>query len=661
MLFAIALKRILCLLTIMLLALASHPAWAGLFGPKPPPQWALDAAKSETPASAGDAGSVILISEIVVSFDSSGRAIEHIREARRILKPKGRDAFCSASYNADQKIISFHAWTIAADGRQYPAQDTDIAEKGDTDVPQMLSTSKTRVAIPPAIDVGAVLVCESEELLEAYLQETTWHVQYGIPVLSEALEIDLPPGRAYTVAWHGHEPVQPVEVAPNHWRWEIKNLPALDLRDLPLTPAWEALAARMTVQWGDAAVQGAENQWRILGKWVTTLEADRSNPSPEITTAVQSMVANAPDFYTKLSRITSFIQKDVRYFIVMRGIGGMQANYAQDIYRNRYGDCKDKSTLLIAMAQAAGLHAFYVAVDTQRGFVDPALPSIDGNHMIAAIEVPAGVQDARLKTVIAGREGKRYLIFDPTDERTPLGNLPPPLQGGYGLLCAGEASQLLALPVLDPSANTSDRKGSFTLTADGTLAGSVDVLRTGTTGADQRLYVKYTEEKDRRQQVETAVAHDVPGVVLSSVRFVEPSELDKPMELHYSFSAAQYARPAASMLLVRPRVIATYGEFTANKPRTIPIEFAATGRWHDSYEIKLPDGYIVDETPDPVDLDLDFASYHSAVTAKGNLLRFEREFVVRQLELPATQWPAFRKLESAILSDEKGTAVLKKQ
>ena len=105
-------------------------------------------------------------------------------------------------------------------------------------------------------------------------------------------------------------------------------MPALILRDIPSAPDWAALAARMSVQWGDAAVDGTDNQWRAIGQWVTTLEAGRPDPSPEITAKAQALIAGAPDFYTKLSRITEFIQKNIRYFIVMRGIGGLQANHA---------------------------------------------------------------------------------------------------------------------------------------------------------------------------------------------------------------------------------------------------------------------------------------------------------------------------------------------
>jgi hypothetical protein len=438
-------------------------------------------------------------------------------------------------------------------------------------------------------------------------------------------------------------------------------MPALILRDIPSRPEWAAIAARMSVQWGDAAIQGNDNQWRAIGQWVTTLEADRPAPSPEIIAQVQTLIASAPDFYTKLSRITDSIQKNIRYFVVIRGIGGLQANHAADIFRNKYGDCKDKTTLLISMLQVAGIHAFYVPVDDRRGIVDPNAPSLFGNHMITAIEVPSDVQDPRLLAIVKAKDGKRYLIFDPTNERTPVGNLPAYLQGSYGILSAGPSSQIIALPVLPPDANPNERKGSFTLALDGTLTGSVDTIRSGSGGGELRNLLKYSDEKERRESLETAVARDVPGVVLNSLQYVQPGDLDKPIEIHYKLTAGQYAHQAGPLLLVRPRVVGSDVLPFDDKPRTVPIDLSATGHWHDSFDIALPPGYVVDETPDPIDVDVDFASYHSSFTAKDDRLHYEREYVVRQVEIPADKAASFRKLEGAILTDEKGTAVLKKQ
>jgi hypothetical protein len=62
-----------------------------------------------------------------------------------------------------------------------------------------------------------------------------------------------------------------------------------------------------------------------------------------------------------------------------------------------------------------------------------------------------------------------------------------------------------------------------------------------------------------------------------------------------------------------------------------------------------------------VTVDAGFASYRTLVSAKGNVLHYEREYVVRDVEIPAAKAEAFRTFENAILADEKGSAVLKRQ
>jgi hypothetical protein len=652
----------LMVLPVLALLFTCTPGSASWFTKgQPVPQWGLDAAKTKTPEYAKDSAAVILFDEYVETIDEQGRALEREREAIRILKPQGRGNTCEVSYDVTEKVNYFRVWTIAADEKQFQAQDTDFVDRGDTDIPIMLSTRKWRMARPPAVDVGATIICESEELMEPYLQEKTWGLQGHIPVVFEALELNLPAGKGVTNSWHSHEAVAPVASGSGHWRWELKDVPALTLRDVSSAPPWQALAGRMTVQWGEAAVAGRENEWRAIGEWVTKLEADRTAPSPEITAKVQSLITGAPDFYTKLARITTSIQKDVRYFIVLRGIGGLQANHAADIFRNRYGDCKDKTTLLISMLQVAGIRAYYLPVDHRRGVVDPNDPSLLGDHMITAIEIPPDVQDARLQAIVKAKNGKRYLIFDPTDERTPVGNLESGLQGSYGTLSAGEDSQVIQLPVLPPEANGTERKGTFTLASDGTLTGTVDSFHSGPEGAELRTALKYSDDKERREAFDTIITHDLPGAAVDSLEFIESPDFSKPLEIHFKVTAPQYAHAMGQLLLVRPHVVNSETQAFDSKQRTVPIDLDATGRWHDSFDITIPPGYTVDETPDPIDVDVEFAKYHSTISAKGNQLHYEREYVVRQVEIPADKAAAFRKLESAILTDEKGTAVLKKQ
>ena len=83
-----------------------------------------------------------------------------------------------------------------------------------------------------------------------------------------------------------------------------------------------------------------------------------------------------------------------------------------------------------------------------RGVIDPEAPSIEGNHMIAAIEIPKGYNSPKLHSVVTTSSGKRYLIFDPTWELTPFGQIEDNLQGSYALLVEG--ADFTVHPLLAP-------------------------------------------------------------------------------------------------------------------------------------------------------------------------------------------------------------------
>lgn len=644
---------------------AAFPAPARAKKTQPAPDWAVAAAKIATPSDAKDARSVLLSDEYLITVDDQNHAVERERWAVRILQPDGRgDSHCMVEYDTDSKLDYFRAWTIAGDGRQFQAMDTDFRDVGAGGDEVMQFSDRFRVLNPPGADPGSVVACETEKHLAPYLSSEDWSLQFPFPVVDESLELVLPPGGHFAASWSRYAPVKPIETPEGHLRWEVKNMPALDLRNVHATPPWQALAARMSVKWGDAAVNGVANQWRQIGEWFGQLEANRADPTPEITAKAQALAAGAPDFYTKLSRITSYIQNNIRYFIVIKGIGGFQAHYAGDIYKNGYGDCKDKSTLLIAMLQAIGVRAHYLLVDSERGVIDPREPSLWGDHMITAIELPPGESDPRLMARVKTTDGKELLIFDPTDEETPVGLIRGQLQGGYGDLADGAGSQVIEMPVLQPRSAGLNRKGTFVLGADGTLTGNLTYSFAGVEATHERGSLKHEDAKDVRQNWEESLGSALPGLTLTAFEFQDAAMLDKPLDLDLHVSVASYARHAGPLLLVRPRVLGSDARdvprIMEGKPRTFPIEMSYPGVWRDSYDIKLPDGYAVDETPDPVKVDLPFASYSSSVAAKNGLLHYEREYVIKQVEVPAADASEFRALEDAIVSDEKNMVVLKK-
>jgi hypothetical protein len=317
------------------------------------------------------------------------------------------------------------------------------------------------------------------------------------------------------------------------------------------------------------------------------------------------------------------------------------------------------------MLQAAGIRAHYLHVDTRRGIIDPTAPSLYGNHVITAIELPDGEIDSRLKALVKAPNGKTLLIFDPTDEETPVGMIRAQLQGAWGNIADGQDSRVLQMPVLSPASAGLMRKGNFTLTPDGALTGSVTETFSGDDATSERSFIKDSDTKEIHDTLERRLGADLTNLTFKSFEFAQTDDLAKPVKLDLQVSDANYAHAAGPLLLVRPRVLGSHvrnvTDVMEGKPRAYAIELGHVGRFQDSFDIAIPSGYVVDETPDPVDLNVDFASYKSSVSVKGNLLHYEREYVVKDVEIPAAKAADFRKLQSAILDDERSTAVLKKQ
>ncbi len=65
--------------------------------------------------------------------------------------------------------------------------------------------------------------------------------------------------------------------------------------------------------------------------------------------------------------------------------------------------------------------------------------------------------------------------------------------------------------------------------------------------------------------------------------------------------------------------------------------------------------------PEPVKVDVGFASYESMSKLTGNSLHYTRTYTVRQVSLPADRYADVQKLAAAIDTDEQNHAVFKKK
>jgi hypothetical protein len=643
------------------IGLIASPAWAA---PKHDvPDWIREAAAKTLPTYAPETNAVVLLDDTTYSVAPNGQATEHYRRVVKILRPAGREeGIVRVSFDKDSKILSLHVWSIGPDGHEYAVDDKEIVEYGYPNDGPLYADEKYKAVKAPGRDPGGVIAYEYEQRMRPYLNEKTWFFQEDIPHVSESFTLELPPGYTYSTVWAHHNSTQASDLEHQRWRWEMKDTPGIDLNHVLMRPSEMALAGRMTVHYGPSGSASAtQGTWQSVGEWYEGLSKDRLVSTPEIAAKAGELTAGKTDFYDKSEAIAEFVQKQVRYFVIEMGIGGEQPHFAADIFRNRYGDCKDKATLVSAMLSSVGIHSALMMVDHRRGVVDPDAPSTVGDHMIAAIEIPKGYDSPRLRSVVTAKTGRRYLIFDPTWEKTAFGQLENNLQGGYGVLLEGADSQVVQLPILAPELNTIRRTASFHLLADGSLKGTVTEKRFGDVSEGSRSLYTMGDANEQREYLDHVLGQDFTTFQVSDVKVENAEALNKDLTTSYTLAADRFGKTMGSLLMVRPRVLGSEYLETDRKPRRVPINLRQTMQITDDYDIELPPGYSVDEIPDSIKLDMGFAAYQSASVVKDNVLHYSRTYTVRAVTLPAEKYGDLQKLASVIAVDEQSRAVLKKQ
>jgi transglutaminase-like putative cysteine protease len=103
---------------------------------------------------------------------------------------------------------------------------------------------------------------------------------------------------------------------------------------------------------------------------------------------------------------TRFVQDEIRYMGIEMGIYSHRPNSPQNVLKQRYGDCKDKSLLLVHLLKAVGIDAYMVYADTYSTIrTNEYLPSpFIFNHVIVVVEY--GKQKTWIDPTVSFQRGK---------------------------------------------------------------------------------------------------------------------------------------------------------------------------------------------------------------------------------------------------------------
>ena len=329
----------------------------------------------------------------------------------------------------NRRLASFEAWVVHSDSREKVGRKSQdrVEYSGDG----MIDSSHFfHVVEFPGLRQGATLEIAHVVDVDPYFASA----QIGL------LEDD-PVGRLEVTVrgvsgWRLDGPAEGLEVV------ELERGVTVRGRDL-------AAVARPDLAAGGAASEpvlryawGEETSWQDVGRWYLDLIAGLPRDAATVRRLAAELTGEGQTPRQRLEAILAYLRRKVRYVAVEVGIGGYRPSAPEEVLARKWGDCKDKSLLLIDLLDEVGIeaHPALILLSADRR-IDPEFPSASQfNHLIVA--VPEGGVALSDGDPVAGG----YLFLDPTQEHGGARWLHPGVQDQDALVVTPEGGVLVRTP-----------------------------------------------------------------------------------------------------------------------------------------------------------------------------------------------------------------------
>jgi len=576
-----------------------------------------------------------------VRFESDGNSQQTVRQKTKILNEAGLKQFgiLSFSFTEGQKFNLDLLEVHKKDGSVVKGGPANIQETTPevSRVAPTYSDLREKQVTVPGLSVGDEVYFQYSTTEPAIVPGQFWF-QYSfekdLAIDSESLAIDVP--RSVKLKVHYLPEYKPVITESGDrvlYQWKSSHQMEPESEDA-------AKNAKLSeeILTGTNPAPSVElstfQSWEEVGSWYYALQKERAAVTPAIKAKALELTSGIADPQAKAQALYQFVSLNFRYISLDFGIGRYQPHAADEVLANKYGDCKDKHTLLAALLAAVGLQAQPVLINSSR-LLEPSVPSPGQfDHVITAVSL-----------------GKDMLFLDTTAEVAPYGLLIPPLRKKEALLVSGGAgSHLLETPA-DPPVRAQEQfelKGK--LDDSGTLEADISyevhgdselVLKSAFRAAPPEKY------KDLVQYISyaTGFAGEVSKVEVNGLQ-----DLNHGLRINY-----HYHRPE-------------YLELQSREPEhELPMPGSHIQSWDDKDEsvrlygssaealykcrIEFPTGVTL-QLPLALKLNREYATYESQYSSENNILTAQRSLTIIAPQVRGDHRQDYEAFRRAITADE---------
>jgi len=605
---------------------------------------------AHAPAAAAhpQANAVCLLNDVRLEVDGQFSTTRTVRQVVKLLTSQAREDYgqLRIAYEAGEETLEIIK-AVTFDGASEMAAPkegiTEITPPGDA-AAKMYTNQKIKVISMPGLKEGVVIeliyrVKRAKPRIEGKFSDSL-NLQETVPMQRVRYALVVPKGMRFQHVVERTECMPEVTHAVDRsiYRWQLANVPAIVPE--PYTPPLSEIVPWLYItNW---------ESWQEVGDWYASLSASSAQADESVRGFVSAIAKSKPDKQSQMAALYHAVAGQIRYVSLSFGMGGYRPHAAAETLKNRYGDCKDKATLIVAALSELGIKAHMVLINSSTEELSTRAPSPGAfNHAIVAVPM-----------------GDDYLWLDPTSETCSFGNLPAEDQNKLALVVERGASRLVRTPLMPAEKNMFSVVMSSELAEEGNLQGTITWKNLGAYDSLFRAMLKGATPEQQRQWLAGFIAKMAGVMKTADITISDVEDLSTPLVISFKFQAEGLTTEVADMLMVKlPELLFlddTLAGLTAGKDRKHPALFGFAMSFQTELSLRLPAGYDVQALPKEMMKKNEVGHYAASYKMENGTLKMTRKLSIDSARVPASHYSQLKELATAKAAGLRQQVVLKK-
>jgi hypothetical protein len=510
-----------------------------------------------------------------------------------------------------QSLETVEAFTEKADGRQIAIDPADIITRDAASGLQSMFAPdvKERTLIFPDVQVGDTLVMtnRTETRQGLFPGQLIYERVFArsLPIADARIVIEAPRDLGLHVGTTGLGLTDRVEDDGAIRRHIVTLAPQ------PYQP--EEVRAVAPVDRDPTLLISTFSSYEELGRAYAAAALPKITVTPEISALADQITSGITDRKQQAAAIDAWMKHNVRYVAVFLGTGRVVPNDAASVLRNRFGDCKDKVTLMASLLAAKGIKGEPALINAVGAYTLPDPPTmVVLNHVLLYLP-------------------EFDLYDDPTVAGAAFGVLAPDTYDKPVIRVSADGARLARTPEMKADDHVGRVRTTIKVAADGAVTGESETSSTGVFALALRSVVGAAQSSDGETAVRSMLQKlNTPGT--GRIDLSRLADLADPIVVKGSFALTQpfkapapserVALPVGLPLAARPGEFLFPGPFTGRK-----IAFLCyAGREIEDIDVTFDQALPMPVPVKPISIDNARFNFQASFKVEGRTLKIHREF-----------------------------------